>query len=169
MSSEFSDLFGNPVRVNHGKRGRPPFEWTEQKANKIKLALALGWSSQRIADGMAISLATLKRYFRAELKERDIARDQLELRRVELAMEQANKGNVGAMRQLDRLIEANDRMQASKRLTGDQDAGADDQADDTKKGRSLGKKEAQRQAAQEVGESGSVFGSLLRPGYDRVN
>ena len=95
------DLFGNPIRGGHGKRGRPPFEWTVEKSNKVKLALARGWSNDRIANALAVSLATLKRYFRAELKERDMARDQLDLDRFTLAWEAAKGGNVGAMRQVD--------------------------------------------------------------------
>lgn len=167
MSDEFFDLFGNPVVVKDRKRGRPAFEWTPEKSNKVRLGLALGWTVPRIANGLAISTATLKRYFRAELKERDIARDQLDLQRVALAMEQAGKGNVGAMRQLDRLIEANDRMRASARITEGQ--GEADEPEAKAKVRAVGKKEAQRQAAQDVGGEGSVFGDLLRPGFDRVN
>lgn len=165
MSNEFSDLFGNPVVVTERRRGRPTFLWTEEKSNKIRLGLALGWSNQRLANGLAISLATLKRYFRAELKEREIARDQLDLQRLALAMEQAGRGNVGAMRQLDRLIEANDRMRASARMTDDQ---AEKEAEKASV-RTVGKKEAQRQAAQDVGGDGSAFGDLLRPGFGALN
>lgn len=168
MSSEFPDLFGNPVVVTERRRGRPAFRWTEEKSNKVKLGLAMGWSNQRIANGLAISLATLKRYFRPELQERDIARDQLDLERLSLAMAQAAKGNVGAMRQLDRLIDANDRMAASARMTDGHKA-RPDEAEAKTPVRTMGKKEAQRQAAQEIGGEGSVFGDLLRPGFDLVN
>ena len=36
------DLFGNPVRLGKGQRGRPPYEPTEKDRNKVKLLLALG-------------------------------------------------------------------------------------------------------------------------------
>lgn len=109
MESNF-DLFGQPVREGFGQRGRPPYEPTEKDRNKIKLLLALGWANQRIANGVGISPATLKRYFRAELKVRDVMRDRLDARRFEIAMEQANAGNVTALRELGAMIERNDRM-----------------------------------------------------------
>ncbi|TPM92717.1 AraC family transcriptional regulator [Mesorhizobium sp. B2-1-3A] len=104
------DLFGHPVREGFGNRGRPPYEPTERDRNKIKLLLALGWSNQRIANGVGISLATMKRYFRAELKVRDAMRDRLDARRYEIALEQANAGNVTALRELGAMIDRNDRM-----------------------------------------------------------
>lgn len=104
------DLFGHPVREGFGKRGRPPYEATDKDRNKIKLLLALGWSISRIANGVGISPATVKRYFRAELKQRDAMRDRLEARRFEIAMEQANAGNITALKELGAMIEKNDRM-----------------------------------------------------------
>lgn len=104
------DLFGQPVREGFGQRGRPPYEPSEKDRNKVKLLLALGWVNQRIANGVGISPATLKRYFRAELKVRDVMRDRLDARRFEIAMEQANAGNVTALRELGAMIERNDRM-----------------------------------------------------------
>lgn len=164
MSSEFSDLFGNPVVVTERRRGRPAFVWTPEKSNKVKLALALGWSGERIANALAISLATLKRYFRAELKERDIARDQMELQRLHLAMTMAEKGNVGAMRQVDRLVDRSDNMLASARLRdaqggarqGDRPAAEPPQ-------RKLGKKAQADEDAKTAGQ-GSDWGDLLTPG-----
>ncbi|MBN9242442.1 MAG: helix-turn-helix domain-containing protein [Mesorhizobium sp.] len=112
------DLFGHPVREGLGKRGRPPYEATEKDRNKIKLLLALGWSISRIANGVGISPATVKRYFRAELKQRDAMRDRLEARRFEIAMEQANAGNITALKELGAMIEKNDRMQIEADMGG---------------------------------------------------
>ncbi|RUM97906.1 hypothetical protein EET67_09830 [Pseudaminobacter arsenicus] len=110
------DLFGQPVREGYGKRGRPPYEPTEKDRNKIKLLLALGWANQRVANALDISPATLKRYFRAELKERDAMRDRLDARRFEIAMEQANAGNVTALRELGAMIDRNDRMEVERTM-----------------------------------------------------
>lgn len=110
------DLFGHPVREGLGMRGRPAYEATEKDRNKIKLLLALGWANQRIANGVGISSATLKRYFRAELKVRDAMRDRLDARRFEIAMEQANAGNVTALRELGAMIERNDRMEVERTM-----------------------------------------------------
>ncbi|TPN43220.1 AraC family transcriptional regulator [Mesorhizobium sp. B1-1-7] len=104
------DLFGHPVREGFGNRGRPPYEPTEKDRNKVKLLLALGWANQRIANALGVSPATLKRYFRADMKERDAMRDRLDARRFEIALEQANAGNVTALRELGAMIDRNDRM-----------------------------------------------------------
>ncbi|RAZ75827.1 AraC family transcriptional regulator [Mesorhizobium atlanticum] len=104
------DLFGHPVREGFGNRGRPPYEPTEKDRNKVKLLLALGWANQRIANALGVSPATLKRYFRADMKDRDAMRDRLDARRFEIAFEQANAGNVTALRELGVMIDRNDRM-----------------------------------------------------------
>ena len=110
------DLFGNPVRDGLGKRGRPPYEPTDKDRNKIKLLLALGWSTIRMANAIGVSPATVKRYFRAELKVRDAMRDRLDARRFEIAMEQANAGNITALRELANMIDRNDRMEIEREM-----------------------------------------------------
>jgi len=113
MEPEF-DLFGEVVPPWLGKRGRPPFQPTEKIRNKVKLLLALGWATSRIAGAVGISPATLKRYFRAELKDRLFMRDRLDARRFEIAMEQANAGNITALRELSAMIDRNDRMEIER-------------------------------------------------------
>ncbi len=113
---ENSDLFGNPVRPGFGKRGRPPFVPSERDRSKVKLLLASGWANERIARTLGIHLKTLKRYFIPELKEREAMRDRLTARMLEIAMDQANAGNIGALKQLDRLLEKNDRMEAERAM-----------------------------------------------------
>lgn len=110
------DLFGNPVRDRHGQRGRPAFQVTDRNRNKVKLLLALGWNNERVANAVECSLATLKRYFRAELKVRDQMRDRLEAERLMSVAEQAAAGNIGAHRVLGNLIDRNDRMNAERSL-----------------------------------------------------
>lgn len=153
------DLFGHAVPEWKRKRGRPPYEPTEQDRNKIKLLLALGWSIERMANGIGVSPATLKRYFRAELKERSAMRDRLDARRFELAMEQANAGNVAALKELGKMIERSDMMDADRRLRDAQK----ERVDDDKK---VGKKAAQKVAAKTAGE-GSEWGSDLLPGVQK--
>ena len=159
MEANF-DLFGHPVPDWKGKRGRPPYETTETDRNKIKLLLALGWSIERMANGIGVSPATVKRYFRAELKQRDAMRDRLDARRFELAMEQANAGNVAALKELGKMIERSDLMSADDRLR---------RAQETRKPakeEKLGKKELQREAARTAGE-GSSWGNDLLPGISK--
>jgi hypothetical protein len=116
VSDVIFDLFGNPSRAGAGGRGRPPYQATDRDRNQIKLLLALGWSNPRIANALEISPATLKRYFRAELKVRDAMRDRLEARRFEIAMEQANAGNIAALKELGNMIERNDRMEIERAM-----------------------------------------------------
>lgn len=116
MGEEVFDLFGNPVRPGKGKRGRPPFEVTERNLNKVKLLLALGWSNDRVAGAIEVSLATLKRYFRAELAQRDRMRDRLDAERIMVVAEMAMDGNVGAAKELQRLLDRNDRMEIERDL-----------------------------------------------------
>ncbi|OYR18937.1 hypothetical protein [Brucella thiophenivorans] len=109
MTIEF-DLFGQPVREGFGKKGRPPYAPSEKDRNKVKLLLALGWSISRIGNALDVSGKTIQRYFSLELKSRDGMRDRLDARRFEIAMDQANAGNVTALRELGAMIERNDRM-----------------------------------------------------------
>ncbi len=142
---EHFDLFGNPVQPGLGQRGRPRYEATEKDRNKVKMLLALGWGNQRIANALDISLATLKRYFRADLKIRDVMRDRLVARQFEIALEQANAGNMTALKLLDQMMDKNDRMYAERRLERAQ-------SDDDPKEK-LGKKERAAIEAREAGES----------------
>jgi hypothetical protein len=147
------DLFGNPVRAGAGQRGRPAYEASDAERNKIKLLLAMGWSSQRVADAIDISIATLKRYFRAELKVRAVMRDRLDARRLEIAMEQANAGNIAALKELGKMIERSDMMLGTAAIKKAQDGAEPKVA-------KLGKKEAAAQDAQSAGE-GSGWGNDL--------
>jgi hypothetical protein len=72
---------------------------------------------------MGVSEPTLRRHYLSELKLRAIARDALDARRAEKLWQQVEKGNVGAMKAFDRLLEANDRM----RRAADLRKGVDDE------------------------------------------
>jgi DNA-binding CsgD family transcriptional regulator len=106
------DLFGNPVRAGFGQRGRPPYEPSEEDRNKIKLLLALGKSISIMANALGVSPATVKRYFRAELKKRDAMRDQMEAAYALQLWRGVQDGNAGAMRLWLAYVERNDRMEA---------------------------------------------------------
>ncbi len=159
------DLWGNPVYRVKRKRGRPAFEWTQENSNKISMMLAMGWTNDRIAGvvidprtGKSISVPTLKRYFRAELQVRDMARDQLDAKRFMTVADQAFGGNVGAMRLLNQMVEKSDMMVAAARLRkmerGDEEP--------------IGKKEkARREAELALSNPSDGWGDDLNP--SRVN
>lgn len=178
MTHENSDeiigrtLWGDPVYQVPRKRGRPPFEWTQENSFKVSMLLAAGWTNARIAGtildprtGKCISIPTLKRYFRAELAQRDHARDQLVAKQLMVAAEEAFGGNVGAMRLLDQLIAKNDQKLAASKVaqTGDEDA---DREEEKPTSRYVGKGELTRKKANALasGDEQSDWGSLLRPG-----
>ena len=157
MGDEVFDLFGNPVRAGKGKRGRPRYEVTERNRNKVKMLLALGWSNERVANAIDASLATLKRYFGAELKVRDKMRDRLDAERLMVVTEQAMGGNVGAHKQLDRMIERNDRMEAERQMSA------------RPKAERLGKKQVVAQAAADADAQLEAELALEAQGHGRLN
>ncbi|AVO39607.1 hypothetical protein C6Y53_02090 [Pukyongiella litopenaei] len=150
------DLFGDPVRLPSGRRGRPAHRYSQKNANKIMMLLALGWSVERVAAGCHISVPTLKKYYFSVLKTRAIQRDRLVAWQFERLMELAAAGNVSALKELQQMIERNDRMAASASLRDEADAPQPEK---------LGKKEQARRAAMEATEHGE-WGSLLSGGYD---
>lgn len=139
--SENLDLFGEPYAPNMQKRGRPPHVPTLKTANKVKLLLAVGWSNERIAGAIGIALPTLRKHYSSELKAREMMRDRLEARRLEVCVDQANAGNVGAMRLLSQLLDRQDAMGASDRVGARQSE---------PKGEKLGKKEERQNAARGI-------------------
>lgn len=101
-----TDLFGNPVRSRKGKRGRPSLEISSEDRDIVEAALVRGWTNDRIAKTVGISLPSLKRHFRAALAKRDVARERLELAAfAKLAREAIEAGNMSAMRQLREVME----------------------------------------------------------------
>lgn len=84
------------------------------------MLVALGWSNPRIAAALGVTLPTLHKHYFYELRQRDVARDRLVVRRMELAWELSEKGNVGAFKEFGKLMEQNDRMEIEREL-GKQD------------------------------------------------
>jgi hypothetical protein len=141
-------LFGWQHSPRKGMRGRPQHVWSEEYSNKIKLLLALGWSNERIANACGITAPTLRRHYFSEIKVRLLARDALEAERAALLWKQCQKGNVGALKEFAKLVEANDRMAAGAALRNDgrrHEAGKEEP--EATKPVALGKKEGVRAQA----------------------
>lgn len=133
------DLFGEPVSARQGMRGRPSYVPTNEDRNKIKLLLALGKSISIMANALGISPATVKRYFRAELKSRDAMRDRMEAAYAMKLWTLGQEGNAAALRLWALYLDRNDRMEIERTLSS---SAADPQAVDR-----LGKKQiAERRA-----------------------
>lgn len=138
-----SDLFGNPWVDRPTKRGRPAHEVTVRTRNRVSMLLALGWTTIRIAAALGISLPTLHKHYFYELRQQEVARDRLELRRIELAWELAESGNVGALKEFGKLMERNDRMEAERSMSA---RTSDDRAPTER----VGKKELDVQRAHDA-------------------
>lgn len=156
-----TDLFGDLVTLPSGRRGRPSHVWTKSNADKVIIGLAMGYGDAEIASGLGISLPTLKKYYFSELKRREMQRTRFELWRAKQLADQAAGGNVGAMKELTKIMEARDRARTLARF------GDDDQTEE--RGERLGKKEqARRDAAAIVKDDADHdWGGLLRPGVYR--
>jgi len=150
--TEVRDLFGDVVTLPNGRRGRPAHVACQKNRNKVIMLLALGWSNQRIADALHVSLPTLKKYYFSELKARSVQRDRLDAWRFEVVIKKATSGDMSAMKELDRMIVRNDRVLAAARI-------ADEPADEK-----VGKKEEARRAAADLVRDGGAWGDDLAPG-----
>ncbi|MGD9923915.1 MAG: hypothetical protein AB7V13_21110 [Pseudorhodoplanes sp.] len=106
--SEILDLFGDPIPEGHGKRGRPPHVVTNQNRNKVIMLLALGWSNERIASAISVTLPTLRKHYFSQLKVRDIQRDRLMASLAMRLWTQVEAGNVTGMREFQRFLDRND-------------------------------------------------------------
>ncbi|RBO54105.1 hypothetical protein DSD19_06235 [Rhodovulum sp. BSW8] len=142
------NLGGDVVYRVKRKRGRPPFERTEENARKVNMLLSVGWAPERIArvikdprTGRSISVKTLRRHFSPELAERDAAQDQREARRLMRVWDMAESGNVGAERVLAQLIDRQERMEIERRLSEKPKAASADK---------LGKKQVDKLRARDA-------------------
>lgn len=162
------DLFGLPARPGRGQKGRPAFSPSIQDRNRVRLLLALGWSNPRIAAALEITPPTLHKYFKRELAEREHMRDRLDARRIEIAAEQMNAGNIAALKELNRMVEVSDRLEASRRMRGDQPDEIEPETGRSGRNpaasRRRGKKEEAEEAAKTAGGDGTGWGGLLVPG-----
>lgn len=146
------DLFGDPVSANYGGRGRPCHVPTQQNRNRVSMLVGLGWSNERVAGAMLITLPTLRKHYFSELQQRAVARDRLDARLAMKLWEQVEAGNVGAMREFRKLQEDNDLM-----LFGQKRPQVEKTNEPAEK---LGKKEAAVLAAQHP-DPGTPLGELM--------
>lgn len=161
MADEEFDLFGDPVRLPNGKRGRPAHVACQKNRNKVIMLLALGWSNERIAAALHVSQPTLRRHYFSELKLRMIQRDRLDAYRFEKALEAVEGGNVGAMRLLGQMIQKNDLMLNTRTSPSEKKPAS------SKKSEPVGKKEAEKQAAIDIirgNGDDDGWGDDLKPG-----
>lgn len=137
------DLWGNLRAMPSGGRGRPSHCWSQENENRVLLGLAMDYRDAEIASGLGISVPTLRKHYFSALKRRDMQRMQFELWRAEILANEANAGNVTAIRELAKLMDKRDRLRAMREHDGAEKA--------PRKAPVLGKKErAQEQAGEDL-------------------
>jgi hypothetical protein len=137
-----TDLFGDVVTLPGGRRGRPAHKWSKSNADKVILGAVMGYEPKDIAQGLHISLPTLRKYYLPELRAAAMQRTRFELWRAKVLADEANKGNVGALKELGKIVEKRDRYLAEQML----------KSDAPRREEPVGKKEAARRAAAEQAE-----------------
>jgi hypothetical protein len=105
MSDEIFDLFGVLIDGSSPKRGRPEHKPTKESRNKIMLLIAIGRKPNEMAAALNITEPTLRKHYFSELKHRDEGRFRLEGQMLLRLYEQAEAGNVGAIKELNRKLE----------------------------------------------------------------
>ena len=108
MGEPIFDLFGDVVPEGRRKPGRPQHVPTNENRNRVKMLLAVGWDDGRIAGAVGVTVKTLRKHYSSELVARLVCRDRMEARRLEVLWRQGCDGNVAAMREFGRLVEAQD-------------------------------------------------------------
>lgn len=127
----------------------------------VEAALVRGWSNERIARAVGISVPSLKRHFRAALDLRDQARERMELAAFAAMAREAIEGrNMSAMRQLREAMER-DVMARQKAEFARQQREAEDRGIATEG--KVGKKAAAQAAAEEAMQADDGWGGLLSP------
>ncbi|MBV7394566.1 hypothetical protein [Mameliella sediminis] len=147
------DLFGELTVMPSGRRGRPAHQRSQSAANRVILGCAVGLSVEEIAKGLGVSVPTLRKHYFSELKMRDMHRTRLDLARLETLATQALAGNVGADRQLQKMVEQFDRKQLTRAAAA---------APEKPAAAKLGKKAAAKKAAEAAAQEG--WGGDLSPG-----
>lgn len=112
MSERF-DLFGDPIPANWGRRGRPQHIATIENVSKVSMLTALGWSNERMANALAITLPTFRKHYLSQVRaQRAGARDRLDAAYAAQLWARVREGNVGAMRLWLLFVDRNDSMTA---------------------------------------------------------
>lgn len=156
------DLFGGARALPTGRRGRPAHRWSTENENRVLLGLALGYTNAEIASGLGISVPTLREHYSFALKRREMQRVRFELWRAQLLANLANDGNVGAIKELGKVLDRRTRILADQRMRDLDDGTGDAKAEP------LGKKARAAEAAAQIAEGDAGdWGDLLKTQTDR--
>jgi len=117
ISDDTPGLFGWVPEPQRGQ-GRPGFVWTREKSNKVMVLFASKYKVAEVAKIIGCDAKTLRKVFSREVAYRDRAELVIRSGMMARLVTEAEAGNVGAMKQLDRMIEAEQRRAQSAKLEG---------------------------------------------------
>lgn len=162
MADGFSDdlpgLFGWVPAPPRGQ-GRPAFQRSREKSNRIMVLFAAGYTEGDVAAVLGCDAKTLRKVFPVECRERKRAALVIRTGMMTRLLEEAEKGNVAASKELDRMI-ASEQARAIDARLGKRAEKPE------KKTAPKGKKEEQRDAARGVD---GLFGTRPPPPSATVN
>jgi predicted ArsR family transcriptional regulator len=137
-------LFGWPMPEPRSTSGRPEHVPTDENRNKVMLLLALKYQNADIAKALGLSQPTLRKHYLQQLDQRKVARLQLDATRFAKLYEKVLAGDVGAMKELGKVLDRHDLAELDAVVRGRSGEAA-------VKADKLGKKETKRLAAGEIG------------------
>ncbi len=158
ISDDTPGLFGWVPAPQRGQ-GRPAFQWTREKSNKIMVLFASGYVVADAAKVIGCDAKTLRKVFPFECRERERAALIVRSGMMARLIDEIEKGNVAACKRLDQMLDA-ERARAVDARTRTNEPKA------PKKAAPKGKKEEQRDAAHGVG---GLFGTRKPPRNASIN
>lgn len=160
--AENVDLLGWPI-PEPKESGRPEHVPTPENINKVMMLLVFKKTNAEIAKALGISQPTLRKHYLQQLQQRRVARLQLDATRWAGLYAKVLAGDVGAMKELGKVLEAHDRAELAANF------GADTHQRREREPRApkLGKKQQAQLEAENAGAD-SDWGDDLVPG-GRIN
>jgi hypothetical protein len=137
------DLFGLPVKERRGDAGRPSHEPTDEIRNKIIVLFALGWTKESVASAIGLSLPTFRKHYFSEIKMQDVALLRVKGRQIERLWTKAEGGDVGAMKEIGKMLDRVELAALSERVSTRKE-------EEAPRAPKLGKKEQQKVAARAI-------------------
>lgn len=105
MTVRSFDLFGKPVLGP----GRPDHEQTPENVEKVRALALAGWQVPEIARELGVSAPTLRKYYFSTIdKARAEARRVYRARAIMALQVQADRGNVGAIKALLKILDGDE-------------------------------------------------------------
>jgi hypothetical protein len=131
------------------EQGRPAFAWTREKSNRVMVLFAAGYRHVDIGKVIGCDAKTLRKVFSRECAAAATAELTVRSGLMAKLVDQAEAGNVGAIKQLDTMLQAEKARAASGRVRR---RGKDAEAKPAVPAIRLGKKDqAKHDAAQAQG------------------